>query len=76
MFEEIRGNVPGYDVDLTGLLSGGAVLASARAALNGQRGFDVPADAIRSAQDSLFTSGTLGRYCLMIESLAEAGKAS
>jgi len=68
--------VPGYSVDLAGLLSGGAVLASAAATQNGRAKFDVSADAIRSAQDSLFTSGTLGRYCMMIESLAEAEKAS
>ncbi|HVN09705.1 MAG TPA: NADH-quinone oxidoreductase subunit NuoG [Patescibacteria group bacterium] len=73
VFEEIRRNVPGYGVDLAGLLAGGAVLSSA-APSNGNRAFDVPAGAIRSAQDSLFTSGTLGRFCMMIESLAEAGK--
>ncbi len=73
VFEEIRGNVAGYGVDLASLLSGGAVQASA-APGNGHRPFDVPAGAIHSAQDSLFTSGTLGRYCMMIESLAEAGK--
>jgi len=75
-FEEICRHVPGYSVDLAGLLSGGAVLASAAATQNGRAKFDVSLEAIRSAQDSLFTSGTLGRYCMMIESLAEAEKAS
>jgi len=73
VFEEIRRNVTGYGVDLAGLLTGGAVLSSP-APGNGHRAFDVPEGAIRSAQDSLFTSGTLGRFCMMIESLAEAGK--
>jgi NADH-quinone oxidoreductase subunit G len=74
VFEEIRGNVPGYNVDLASLLSGGAVLAPAAGAKNGRAAFDVPDGAIRSAQDSLFSSGTLGRFCMMIESLAEAEK--
>ena len=72
-FEEIRANVPGYGVDLAGLLAGGAPLAAAIAAKNGHAAFDVPTGAIRSAQDSLFTSGTLSRFCTMMESLAEAG---
>jgi len=72
-FEEIRRNVEGYGVDLASLLTGGAVQASA-APGNGHRPFDVPAGAIRSAGDSLFTSGTLGRYCMMIESLAGTEK--
>ena len=71
-FEEIRRNVPGYDVNLAGLLTGGAALAASGAPKNSSRAFDVPTGAIRSAQDSLFTSGTLGRYCTMIESVAEA----
>jgi len=71
-FEEIRLNVPGYDVSLAGLLTGGAALAASGAPKSGSRPFDAPAGAIRSAQDSLFSSGTLGRYCSMIESLAEA----
>ena len=74
VFEEIRRNVAGYNVDLAGLLSGGAVLTAAGAARNGSKPFDVPAGAIRSAQDGLFTSGTLGRFCMMIESLSEAEK--
>ena len=71
-FEEIRRNVPGYNVDIATLLTGGAALAAAAAARNGHKPFDVPAGAIRSAKDGLFSSGTLGRFCMMIESLAEA----
>ncbi len=74
VFEEIRRNVAGYDVDVAGLVAGGAVTAAA-AAKNGHTPFDVPTGAIQPAQDSLFTSGTLGRFCMMIESLAEAEKA-
>jgi len=71
-FEEIRANVPGYNLNLPELLTGGAALAAAAAPKNGHRPYDVPVGAIRSAHDNLFTSGTLGRYCSMIESLAEA----
>src|SRR5271168_841873 len=71
-FEEIRTNVPGYNVNLADLLTGGAALAAAAGPKNGHHPYDVPVGAIRSAHDSLFTSGTLGRYCNMIESLAEA----
>jgi len=34
--------------------------------------YDVPVGLIRSAKDTLFTSGTLGRFCTMMESLPEA----
>ena len=73
VFEEIRSEVPGYGISLPSLLAGGAELAAACATPNGHAPYDVPAGAIRSAGDSLFTSGTLGRYCTMMESLAEAG---
>jgi len=72
VFEEIRREVPGYNVPLPTLLTGGAGLAAGCAAQNGHAAYDVPAGAIVSAGDTLFTSGTLGRYCTMMESLAEA----
>ena len=37
---------------------------------NGTRAYDVPVGLIRSANDTLFTSGTLGRFCTMMESVA------
>jgi NADH-quinone oxidoreductase subunit G len=72
VFDEIRKAVPGYDVPQTGLLTGGAALAQVHAARNGHAPYDVPAGLIRSAQDTLFTSGTLGRFCTMMDSLTEA----
>ena len=72
VFEEIRKAVPGYNVPLTGLLTGGAEPTQVRVAKNGHAPYDVPPGLIRSAQDTLFTSGTLGRFCKMIESLPEA----
>jgi NADH-quinone oxidoreductase subunit G len=72
VFEEIRKAVPGYDVQPAGLLTGGAELTRVRIARNGHEPYDVPAGLIRSAQDTLFTSGTLGRFCTMMDSLQEA----
>ncbi|MGB8659849.1 MAG: NADH-quinone oxidoreductase subunit NuoG [Candidatus Acidiferrum sp.] len=72
VFEEIRKAVPGYDVQPAGLLTGGAELTHVNAAKNGHAPYDVPLGLIRSAHDTLFTSGTLGRFCTMMESLPEA----
>jgi len=72
VFEEIRKAVPGYDVQPAGLLTGGAELTRVHVARNGHAHYEVPAGLIRSAQDTLFTSGTLGRFCTMMDSLEEA----
>jgi NADH-quinone oxidoreductase subunit G len=72
VFEEIRKSVPAYNVPLAGLLTGGAEATRAQFSRNGHAPYDVPAGLIRSANDTLFTSGTLGRWCTMMESLPEA----
>jgi NADH-quinone oxidoreductase subunit G len=72
VYEEIRKAVPGYDVDLTGVLSGSAEASQIAVKQNGHGAYDVPVGLIKPAQDSLFTSGTLGRYCQAIESVPEA----
>jgi len=72
VFEEIRKTVPGYDLELTGLLTGGAESAHVEVKRNGSAPYDVPVGLIHSAQDTLFTSGTLGRFCTTIESVPEA----
>ncbi|HYL86148.1 MAG TPA: NADH-quinone oxidoreductase subunit NuoG [Candidatus Angelobacter sp.] len=72
VFEEIRKAVPGYNVPLAGLLTGGAEAIRAQFSRNGHAPYDVPAGLIRSANDTLFSSGTLGRYCTMMESVPEA----
>jgi NADH-quinone oxidoreductase subunit G len=74
VYEEIRKAVPGYDVPQAGLLTGGAELTNIRAPRNGHAAYDLPAGLIRSANDTLFTSGTLGRFCTVMESLPEATK--
>jgi NADH-quinone oxidoreductase subunit G len=72
VFEEIRKAVPAYNVELAGLLIGGAEATRVQISKNGRAPYDVPVGLIRSAQDTLFTSGTLGRFCTMMESLPEA----
>jgi NADH-quinone oxidoreductase subunit G len=72
VFEEIRKTVPGYNVPPAGLLTGGAEPTRVQIARNGHAPYDVPVGLIRSAQDTLFTSGTLGRFCSMMDSLQEA----
>ena len=73
-FEEIRKAVPGYDVNQANLLTGGAEQTTSAISPNGHRAYDVPAGSIFSARDTLFTSGTLGRYCTMLNSVPEAAK--
>jgi NADH-quinone oxidoreductase subunit G len=69
-WEEISAHVRGYGVSTANLLAGGAEATSCFA-LDGS-GSDVPAGLVASAQDNLFTSGTLSRYCTMLISLPEA----
>jgi len=72
VFEEIRRAVPAYNVSLAGLITGGAETTRVQFARNGHAPYDIPAGLIRSANDTLFTSGTLTRWCTMMESLPEA----
>jgi NADH-quinone oxidoreductase subunit G len=72
VFEEIRKTVAGYNVQSAGLLTGGAEATQVKAERNGHAPYDVPVGLIRPAQDNLFTSGTLTRFCSMMESLPEA----
>jgi NADH-quinone oxidoreductase subunit G len=72
VFEEIRGVVPGYGVQPAGLLTGGAEPTLPHFSKNGHAPYDVPVGLIRPAKDNLFTSGTLGRFCTMMQSLPEA----
>jgi NADH-quinone oxidoreductase subunit G len=70
--EEIRQHVLGYDISLASLQLGGAVQATPRPPADGRLAYDVPAETIFSSQDTLFTSGTLGRYSGMVRSVREA----
>jgi NADH-quinone oxidoreductase subunit G len=71
VFEEIRKTVPGYDVELSVLLAGEAEEAHIPVRANGKP-YDVPVGLIRSANDTLFTSGTLSKFLTTIESVPEA----
>ena len=71
VFEEIRKTVPGYDVELGVLLAGEAREAQIPVRRNG-RPYDVPVGLVRSANDTLFTSGTLSKFLTTIESVPEA----
>jgi NADH-quinone oxidoreductase subunit G len=74
VFEEIRKTVPGYSVQPGALLEGAAEPTHLGFSRNGHAPYDVPVGLIRSAHDTLFTSGTLGRFCTMMESLPEAAE--
>ncbi|MFZ3215427.1 MAG: molybdopterin-dependent oxidoreductase, partial [Candidatus Acidiferrales bacterium] len=70
-FDEIRQNVPGYDLPVSSLLGGGAP-HSAATCKSPEPSYDVPVGNIFSANDFLFTSGSLGRYCSKLTSTKEA----
>ncbi|MFQ5696541.1 MAG: molybdopterin oxidoreductase family protein, partial [Terriglobia bacterium] len=66
--EEIRQHVPGYRVSLASLLSGQPAMT---APADGVAPAATPAGLVFSSDDSLFTSGTLGRYSQALNSVAE-----
>ncbi len=66
--EEIRQHVPGYQVSLASVLAGEAARTMP---VDGRGPVDTPPGLIVSADDSLFTSGTLGRYSQALNSLPE-----
>jgi NADH-quinone oxidoreductase subunit G len=69
VFEEIRQSVRGYNVPLPLIQTGGA--APTRP-VNGPVPADGRPELVASAGETLFTSGTLGRYSKMLNSLLES----
>ncbi|HEX4748578.1 MAG TPA: NADH-quinone oxidoreductase subunit NuoG, partial [Bryobacteraceae bacterium] len=69
IFEEIRRSVRGYNVPFGIVETGGA---AATAPINGRVEFQPRPELIRSAGNTLFTSGTLGRYSTMLNAVLEA----
>jgi NADH-quinone oxidoreductase subunit G len=69
VFEEIRKTVHGYNIPLPVVASGGAAQT---APVNGHVPVPSRPDLIWSAGDTLFTSGSLGRYSKMLSSVLEA----
>ncbi len=68
LLKEIRQTVKGYNVALPVLATGGAAVT---APVNGRVAIDVPLEAIYSNGDTLYTSGTLGRFSNALTSLLE-----
>jgi len=73
-FDEIRQFVPGYNLTMSTLLLGEAERTAPISSANGNANFDVPVGSIFSSEDTLFTSGSLTRYCTMVRSLPEAAE--
>ena len=70
-FDEIRQHVAGYDVSVAQLLADRAQLSRA-ACKFADASYDVAPGTIFSANDFLFTSGTLGHFCSKLNSTNEA----
>jgi NADH-quinone oxidoreductase subunit G len=69
IFEEIRRNVRGYNIPLPIVATGGATQTIP---VNGHVPASSRPELIQSARDTLFTSGTLGRYSKTLSSVGEA----
>ena len=69
VFDEIRRGVRGYNVALPVIATGGAAVT---APVNGRIAADPRSERIRSARDTLFTSGSLGRFSNTLNSVIEA----
>ena len=69
VLEEIRKNAHGYNIPLPLMAAGGAAQTSP---VNGRVPHSSRPELIQSARDTLFTSGTLGRYCKKLNSTLEA----
>jgi len=69
VFDEIRWTVRGYNVALPVITSGGAAQT---VPVNGRVPVTSRPELIQSSRDTLFTSGSLGRYSQTLGSVAEA----
>ena len=67
VYSEIRKSVKGYDIAPAAIALG----APQTLPVNGRVGVQSPPDLIRSAHETLFTSGTLGRYSKILNSVLE-----
>jgi NADH-quinone oxidoreductase subunit G len=69
VFDEIRTSVHGYNIPLPIVASGGAAQTTP---VNGHVPASSRPDLIQSSRDTLFTSGSLGRYSKTLSSVLEA----
>src|SRR6185312_7135731 len=67
VYNEIRRTVKGYDIPLALVTLG----AQQTAPVNGRVGVESRPDLVQSAHENLFTSGTLGRYSKILNSVIE-----
>ena len=68
VFQEIRETVRGYAIPVEAIVTGGAAQTMP---VNGRIPIESRSESIHSAHDDLFTSGTLGRYSRMLNSVLE-----
>jgi NADH-quinone oxidoreductase subunit G len=71
VFEEIRRNVRGYNVPLPLIATGGAAQT---VPVNGRVPAESRPELVQSARDTLFTSGSLGRYSKTLNTVIERMK--
>ncbi|MDP8980584.1 MAG: NADH-quinone oxidoreductase subunit NuoG [Acidobacteriota bacterium] len=69
IFEEIRNTVRGYNIPLPLISTGGAAQTTP---VNGRVTAGSRPDLVQSARDTLYTSGSLGRYSKTLNSVLEA----
>jgi NADH-quinone oxidoreductase subunit G len=69
VFEEIRKSVHGYDVPLPLIVTGGAAQTMP---VNGRVPLEDRPELVRSDHNGLFSSGTLGRYSKVLNSVVES----
>src|SRR5262249_14830726 len=69
VFHEISKSVRGYNLPFAVLETGGAVPSTQ---VNGRIEFRATPELVRSAGNTLFTSGTLGRFSNMLNAVVEA----
>jgi NADH-quinone oxidoreductase subunit G len=69
VFEQIRKTVPGYNISYPVIETGGAAPTTP---VNGRVQFRAQPELIRPAGNTLFTSGTLGRYSEMLQRVIES----
>jgi NADH-quinone oxidoreductase subunit G len=67
VYNEIRRSVKGYDIPLPLV----TMAAQQTMPVNGRVGVETRPDLVQSAKDNLFTSGTLGRYSKILNSVIE-----
>jgi NADH-quinone oxidoreductase subunit G len=67
VYNEIRRSVKGYDIPLPLV----TIAAQQTMPVNGRVNVENRPDLIRSAHENLFTSGTLGRYSKILNSVIE-----